>query len=50
EPDAIRDAVVKLLDRDWERAALVDHASAFSEDRFAARLTNIVDEELAASS
>jgi glycosyltransferase involved in cell wall biosynthesis len=50
EPGAIRDAVTKLLDREWDRAALVAHAEAFSEARFAARLTSIVDEELAASS
>jgi glycosyltransferase involved in cell wall biosynthesis len=50
EADAIRDAVVKLLDRDWDRAALVAHAATYSEDRFAQRLRSVVDEELAASS
>ena len=50
EPDAIRDAAIKVLDRDWDRAALAAHAAAFSEARFAARLMSIVDEELAASS
>jgi glycosyltransferase involved in cell wall biosynthesis len=47
EPAAIRDAVVKLLDRDWDRDALVAHAATFSEARFTTRLRGVVDEELA---
>jgi glycosyltransferase involved in cell wall biosynthesis len=49
DADAIRDAVVNVLDRDWDRARLRAHAATFSEARFAARLTSVVDEELAAS-
>lgn len=49
DSDAIRDAVVRLLDRGWDRAVLRAHAGTFSEARFAARLTSVVDEELAAS-
>jgi glycosyltransferase involved in cell wall biosynthesis len=47
EVEAIRDAVVKLLDRDWDRAVLIDHASLFSEARFATRLQDVVAEEFA---
>ena len=49
DADAIRAAVVKLLDRDWDRALLRAHAATFSEARFASRLRSVVDEELAAS-
>jgi glycosyltransferase involved in cell wall biosynthesis len=47
-PDAssIRDAVVRLLDRSWDRASLVAHAAAFSEDRFAQRMHTVVEEEI----
>jgi glycosyltransferase involved in cell wall biosynthesis len=47
DPGLIRDAVVRLLDRPWDRAGLVAHAATFSEDRFAARIRSVVDEELA---
>jgi glycosyltransferase involved in cell wall biosynthesis len=49
EPAPIRDAVVRMLDRRWDRAALEAHAAMFSEDRFVQRLRTVVDEELGAS-
>jgi glycosyltransferase involved in cell wall biosynthesis len=47
EAALIRDAVVRLLGRHWERAALVAHAATFSEDRFARQMQRVVDEEIA---
>ncbi len=41
----IRDAVVRLLERSWDRAALVAHADTFSEARFAQRMQEVVAEE-----
>jgi glycosyltransferase involved in cell wall biosynthesis len=49
EPAPIRDAVVRMLDRRWDRAVLEAHAAMFSEDRFVQRLRTVVDEELGAS-
>ena len=51
QPEAapIRDAVVSLLNRSWDRAGLVAHASTFSEARFASRMQAVVEEELAIS-
>jgi glycosyltransferase involved in cell wall biosynthesis len=49
EPDQIREAVVRMLDRRWDRAALEAHAGTFSEARFAQRLQTVVDQELGAA-
>jgi glycosyltransferase involved in cell wall biosynthesis len=46
DPALIRDAVVRLVDGAWDRAALVAHAGTFSESRFAARMRSVVAEEL----
>jgi glycosyltransferase involved in cell wall biosynthesis len=46
DPGPIRDAVARLLDVPWERAALTAHAATFSEDRFAARIRSVVEDEL----
>ena len=48
DAEAIRDAVVKLLDREWNQAVLHAHAATFSEERFATRMQGVVEEELAA--
>jgi glycosyltransferase involved in cell wall biosynthesis len=47
EAGSIRDAVVRLLGRSWDRAALLAHAATFSEERFARRMREVVTEEIA---
>jgi glycosyltransferase involved in cell wall biosynthesis len=42
EPAAIRDALSRLLSRAWDARAIADHASRFSEARFASRLRDLV--------
>jgi glycosyltransferase involved in cell wall biosynthesis len=49
EAGPIRDAVARLLGHPWDRAGLAAHAATFSEDRFAAKMRAVVDEELAIS-
>lgn len=47
EPGAIAEAVRRLAARDWCPEALAARAELFSEQRFIARLREILDEELA---
>jgi glycosyltransferase involved in cell wall biosynthesis len=47
EADLIRGAIDRLVARPWDAEALITHAAAFSEPRFAQRMQSIVDEELA---
>jgi glycosyltransferase involved in cell wall biosynthesis len=49
EPGPIRESVVNVLGRSWDRAGLMAHAATFSEERFVTRLRAVVDEELARS-
>ena len=44
--EPIRDAVVRMLERSWDRATLVAHAATFSEARFAQRIQSVVGEEI----
>ncbi|MGH1561891.1 glycosyltransferase [Mumia sp. DW29H23] len=45
-PDAVADAVTRHAESTWDTAKLVRHADDFSEQRFVARLREVVDEEL----
>lgn len=45
EPEEIRAAVRLLLAREWDAERLRRHASAYSQERFAARIREIVAEE-----
>ena len=47
EAPLVRDALTRLLAREWDRDVLRRHADTFSEPRFAARMCSVVDEELA---
>lgn len=51
EPVLIRQAVKQIVHRRWDRKTLESHAGRFSEERFVARLREVVSEEcgLAAS-
>jgi glycosyltransferase involved in cell wall biosynthesis len=44
-PDTIRHALRDCSSRSWDQAALRAHADAFSEQRFCARLREIVERE-----
>jgi glycosyltransferase involved in cell wall biosynthesis len=46
EATLVRDAVVRLLERSWDRATLAAHAGTFSEARFAQRMQSVVGEEI----
>lgn len=46
QPGSLRDAVVRALSQPWDESTIQAHALHFSEDRFAARLRQIVKEEL----
>jgi glycosyltransferase involved in cell wall biosynthesis len=48
EPTAVADAVRAVLAGRWDEEAIRLHAGAFSEERFARRLREVVAEELAA--
>ena len=45
-PSAIADGVTRMRAREWDATLLRDHAAGFSEDRFAGRLRDVVDEVL----
>ena len=47
EPVSISEAIRAVLGRSWDAAAIRGHAGAFSEDRFARRMREVVEEELA---
>jgi glycosyltransferase involved in cell wall biosynthesis len=46
-PDEISAAVRSLLDERWSSQTILDHASRFSEERFAERLRRVAEEEAA---
>ncbi|RYV50768.1 glycosyltransferase [Pengzhenrongella frigida] len=45
EPDPVAGAIERALARDWDTASLQEHARAFAEPRFVARLRTVVEEE-----
>ena len=49
-PLAVAEAVHRLRSERWDADAIVEHAGTFSEERFTARLRNVVAEEAAATS
>ena len=49
DPGALRCAVMEALSGQWDEARIREHASLFSEERFAKRLREVVGEELAAA-
>lgn len=45
--DLVAAAVEQLIRRDWAEGAILEHAEAFSEERFITRMRQVVAEELA---
>lgn len=46
EPLVVAEALARIADREWDETVLREHVERFAEGRFAARLQNVVSEEL----
>jgi glycosyltransferase involved in cell wall biosynthesis len=47
-PEAVQRALTELAERDWDAKVLKTHAATYSEERFALRLRDVVEQEAAA--